>query len=35
MMMRVQHVLFVVLSLGAVIPMGLATIQEITENGII
>jgi len=35
MMMRVQHVLFVVLALGAVIPMGLATIQEITENGII
>jgi succinate dehydrogenase / fumarate reductase cytochrome b subunit len=34
LMLRVQHVLFVILALGAVIPMGASLIQEITENGI-
>jgi succinate dehydrogenase / fumarate reductase, cytochrome b subunit len=33
MLMRVQHVVFVILALGVVIPMGAQLILEITENG--
>lgn len=33
-LMRVQHVVFVILALGAVIPMGAQLILEVSENGI-
>jgi succinate dehydrogenase / fumarate reductase, cytochrome b subunit len=33
-LMRIQHVLFVILSLGVVIPMGAQLVLEIAENGI-